>query len=237
MLDMAFADRGKPRALHRLGIAMHVYADTWSHQGFAGVLHEVNEVEHAIDTGKSKVFKKNDLSGWLRGVLDDTLPPLGHGRANIFPDMPFLSWQYDNGMGVTLKRNNTELFCKAADSMCRQMQRYRGVPETGIAPGEMAKIEALFTGLKIESGDERHEAWLKQIKTGHFAFGPAELFYAARGKDSWKAAALGTSSDLPVHTYKDSFLASNWKLFHDALQQHRLSVLHDILPNYGICAA
>ena len=30
-------------ALHRLGITMHVYADTWAHQGFAGTPHEINQ--------------------------------------------------------------------------------------------------------------------------------------------------------------------------------------------------
>jgi hypothetical protein len=35
----------------------------------------------------------------------------------------------------------------------------------------------------------------------------------------------------------DSFMKSNWKHFHDALQAHRFDVLHDILPKYGICAA
>ncbi len=33
------------------------------------------------------------------------------------------------------------------------------------------------------------------------------------------------------------FLKSDWKLFHDAIQEHRLTVLHDILPKYGICVA
>jgi hypothetical protein len=39
------------------------------------------------------------------------------------------------------------------------------------------------------------------------------------------------------YKYRESFLISNWKLFHDALQLHHLTVAHDILPNYGICAA
>ena len=45
MVLAAREDRFKPRALHRLGIAVHVYADTWAHQGFAGVLHGVNAVD------------------------------------------------------------------------------------------------------------------------------------------------------------------------------------------------
>jgi hypothetical protein len=32
-------------------------------------------------------------------------------------------------------------------------------------------------------------------------------------------------------------MKSNWKLFHDALQFHRLDILNDVPPKYGICAA
>lgn len=66
---------------------------------------------------------------------------------------------------------------------------------------------------------------------------PATIFYAEDGKGSWKADALGTSRDIFEYKYKESFLTSNWKLFHDALQLHRLTVSHDILSKYGICAA
>ena len=30
-------------------------------------------------------------------------------------------------------------------------------------------------------------------------------------------------------------LTTKWKYFQDALQLHRLTVLHDVLPKYGIC--
>ena len=86
-------------------------------------------------------------------------------------------------------------------------------------------------------GNDRHEEWLKAIGAGRFSFGPATVFYAEDGRGSWKADALGTSRDRPEYPYEDSFLTSNWKLFHDALQLHRITVAHDILPKYGICAA
>ncbi len=37
--------------------------------------------------------------------------------------------------------------------------------------------------------------------------------------------------------YKESFLASDWKMFHDALQAHRFDIIHDILPAFGICVS
>jgi len=234
---------GKDRlyGLHRLGVTMHVYADTWAHQGFAGVLHEINEVENAEETGQSGVFNST-LSNLLRDLLDDAIPPLGHGRANVFPDMPFLEWEYHNGKGELIKRNNPKDFLDAANHMCIAMQRYiKGDPDAkvpGLDNNTKAKLDQLFRGIKFEDGDKRHAEWLNAIRTGAFSFGSVDINdYMPRGNDSWKALALGTSYDLPVHKYKDGFLTSNWKMFHDAILAHRFHVIHDILPKYGICAA
>jgi hypothetical protein len=155
--------------------------------------------------------------------------------------MPFLMWRFDDGRQNRIQRDNTELFCQAANALCIAMGRYRlkdpQAAVSGIGAADMEKIRNLFSELEIEDGEKRHQKWLDAIYTGDFSFGSATLDYAEDGKRSWKAQALGTSADMPVHTYQDTFLSSNWKLFHDALQQHRLTVLHDILPMYGICAA
>jgi hypothetical protein len=239
MLETAFQQRENPNALHRLGITMHVYADTWAHQGFAGVLHEVNEADDAVETDGAGVF--GDLGTFLFGVLDDAIPPLGHGRVNIFPDMPFLSWEYKNGRDETIARNNTDIFCEAADALCRAMQEFRrlrdvNVQVTGIGASDLGVMRRLFSTLTMKESEQRHRAWLQAISVGEFSFGSATVSYDAEGRNSWKAHALGTSLDLPVHSYNDDFLTCNWRLFHNALQQHRISILHDILPKYGICA-
>ena len=44
MVRKAIIEQDKPYALHQLGVVMHIFADTWAHQGFAGVMHEINEV-------------------------------------------------------------------------------------------------------------------------------------------------------------------------------------------------
>lgn len=45
MLRAAYRDRGSKRALQRLGITMHVYADTFAHQGFVGGQCKANQAE------------------------------------------------------------------------------------------------------------------------------------------------------------------------------------------------
>lgn len=242
MVRQAIIDRDKPYGLHRLGITMHVYADTWAHYDFAGVLHDINEVEDAEELSSSGVFG-DGLGSWVRDFLDDTVPPLGHGRANVFPDMPFLKWQYKNYEGRTITHDNTENFCDAADHMCIAMKKYRlGNPDdndvTGINQSDMAQILTLFRELKEKDGEERHETWLKEIAEGYFdSLGAEKVTYFGKGTKSWKKDALGTNFDESVCKYRDSFLTSNWKRFHDAAQAHRFYVLHDLLPKYGICAA
>ncbi len=228
--------------LHRLGVTMHVYADTWAHQGFAGVMHDVNEVEDAEETDASGVFSKG-LAGILRDILDDAIPPLGHGRAQTFPDMPFLKWKYQNGRGETITRDNTADFLEAAEQMCVAMRRYiKGNPNAkvkGLSADTRQQIATMFATTTLDDGDERHQKWLAAIRNGAFTVcGKTDINdYFARGRDSWKTDALGTSFDLPVQKYKDNFLTSHWKHFHDAIQAHRFNLVYNILPKYGICAA
>jgi len=246
MVKQAIVDQDHAFGLHQLGVAMHVYADTWAHQGFAGVLHKINDVEDALETGNSGVFS-GGLMSFLRDILDDAIPPLGHGRAEIFPDMPFLSWEYKNGHGETVSRNNTRDFLEAADHLCIAMRRYRAKNPQATVPGlpdeDRDKMKYLFSSILEKSGESRHAKWLEYIADGYFSFGAEYIAYPGsgitrgKGRNSWKEQALGTSYNLPVHTYKKDFLSSNWKLFHDAIQAHRLYVIHDLLPKYGICAA
>lgn len=243
MVQSAISVRGKPWGLHRLGISMHVYADTWAHQNFAGVLHNVNDVEDATEKGETGVF--DELKSFLCDFLDETIPPLGHGRATILPDMPFLHWRYRNGRGEQVKRNNPEDFCTAADRMCMAMRRYLSgspdAPVQGIDPGNMAAIMKCFSDFRDQEGQHRHGRWLDAIRNGTFSIGKsplhADVSYNGQGKNSWKAQALGTDRELEEYEFNDAFLSSNWKMFHDALQAHRYTVLHEILPRYGICAA
>jgi hypothetical protein len=37
--------------------------------------------------------------------------------------------------------------------------------------------------------------------------------------------------------FTPNFLRSDWKHFHDAVQYHRLFILHDLLPRVGLCAS
>lgn len=245
MLRVCVADADKPYGLHRLGITMHVYADTWAHQGFAGVNHKINEVTNIKSNNKS--LDKSFFNKIANFFLSESFP-LGHGAALSHPDRPSLIWEYKNGLGEKVKRDNQQIFMDAVDKMCRAMQCFNqrdlkmdleSMP--GLPAADAKKILSLIKNIKGDSGEVRHQKWLEEINKGSFSFGPEKVTYVRKGKGSWKHKSIGqlaaADTGRETFTFKDSFMKSDWKHFHDALQAHRLDILHDVLPRYGICAA
>lgn len=238
--------------LHRLGITLHVYADTWAHQGFAGVNHEVNNVSTLDEDGqpdkgfvhKLKAFFGEAFDGATSSFVGNAFP-LGHGPALSYPDRPYLQWSYRDSHGRIVKRDNTEIFTQAAAAMFRVMQQFRSEnPDLNAADmrdSDLDKVRRLLRTITDESGKERHKQWLKAIREGYFSFPPVKLEYRAKGMKSWKHQALGTrrhkDKKSDVFMYSPSFLRSDWKLFHDALMAHRFTVIREILTQYEICAA
>ena len=245
MLKACVTDHNKPYALHKLGIAMHVYADTYSHQGFAGVSHKINEVDDLESNDKK--LDRNFFKKIVSFFLSESFP-LGHGAALSYPDRPDLIWKYKNGLDEPVERDNPKIFLEAVDKMCRAMKCFRKKDlnmdldaVSGLPAGDAKKIYSLLMSIKDHKGEIRHAKWLAEIKNGAFTFGPVSPFYIAKGIGSWKYKSIGqiaaADSGREVFPYRKTFLKSHWKNFHDAIQAHRFDVIHDILPRYDICAA
>ena len=241
MLDMCIRDAHKKYALHRLGITMHVYADTFAHKGFTGKIHEVNKVYNL----KLENEDLNYLDEKKYKALTERFP-MGHGAALECPDKPYLRWSYKNGFGEEITRDNLSDFMHAVNVLHAQLLRYRyeldndaDMPE--LKDTDLQQIEANFKNFTNPKGDERHEMWIESIANGDFSFGPQELIYIPKGEGSWKDTAIKQKSFFDRlddrFDYQDDFLNSDWKLFHDALQEHRLTIIHDVLPKYGICVS
>lgn len=245
MLKLTIQDKSKTYGLHRLGVSMHVYADTFAHQGFAGVNNEINEVSDL--QSDDPTLGESFFDKAANYLLSNTFP-LGHGAALSHPDKPYLIWSYTNGSGEEVKRNNQEIFFDAVDNMCRAMQCYIANDSTlnlmaysGIPVEDAQLLKELIDSVRADSGEDRHAIWLSEIANGKFSFGAEKISYIPKGQGSWKHQAIGQlqskDEDEDEFTYSHSFLSSDWKLFHDALQAYRFDILHDVLPKYGICAA
>ncbi len=244
MMKEVIRDAHRPYGLHRLGIAAHVFVDTWAHQGFAGVNHKINEVSQVKRDGHFDATFAQKVAAFFDGWLHQAVPPIGHGAALSYPDRPFLRWSYVNGLGEHIERDNPRDFVVAADELCRVFRRYRlddpDAEVEGLSEPLQAALLQRFTEWDDRDERIRHEKWLKALAADEFGIGPVELRYVSQGEGSWKTAALGEGIERErgrMYPYSDSFLRSDWKLFHDAAKAHRRSVVDDVLPRFGICVA
>jgi len=134
---------GKPEVF---GMLMHIYADTFAHQGFSGLLSKVNDIEHLDDSGIliHQDGWKSVIPFWwgrmIRGLkklkaepdFDDFMPAYGHGQAGHCPDIPYLKWSYEYSHdrceadvnSKVLHIDNIQRFKRAFESIQTYLEKY-----------------------------------------------------------------------------------------------------------------
>ena len=237
--------------LHRLGVCLHTYVDTWAHQGFSGVLSERNHVQHLV--GEWHQTAAHWLSE-LHGLMDEAeakavgvISKVGHGSALHYPDLPWAEWSYVNGVGEAVSRSNLPDFLEAAAMATRAVQAYVASSDQFEAqPGPSAAQSAALGALLAANTDRDADKRLAQIGATLAGEGLAGLreplpAYIAKGEGSWKYLATGIQSDddrlLLNHDrpqWSQTFEASDYRKVHDAIKQHRHFVTEELLLRYNI---
>lgn len=236
----------QPNGLYRLGITLHVYADTWAHYGFSGITHYSNLVEYiedVNDTVSAKLIQKvsrffkdifyDNASKFIDGVL-----PLGHGAVLSYPDLPYLTWKYKDYQGRLINRNNISDYLAAAKNMYIALRRFRlgdsKAQVEGLTKSQTSKLTEYFESIRDEIGIIRHQKWLEAIRQGFFTGQQEQISYADKGPGSWEYEAFGDDLFCALE-FSDDFLSCNWKLFHDALQDHHYYLTRKLFPSHGLC--
>jgi len=82
----------------KLGIVLHSYADTFTHQGFSGIISKVNDIrdQHSINRVVDNIFDiiKISFTNNMSEDQSDHVPAYGHAQAYQYPDIPYLKWEY-----------------------------------------------------------------------------------------------------------------------------------------------
>jgi hypothetical protein len=231
----------KPYLLHRLGIFLHVYADTWSHQNFLGLVHEkLNDVKYLKIKEETRASFKAFLQDLKREILEYAAPKLGHAQAGTIPDEPYREWKYKNHQGRIFDISNTERALDAAQSCYHVLVNFlEEFPEFSNGPStpwyEIAeKISALFQ--TRGSLDDRTGIWRGAISDGSFGFEPEgrDISLDYDDREWFREAVEVNKKDEEVYERKPGFEMSDWKYFHDAATFHRFTVLNEVLPGYGM---
>jgi hypothetical protein len=240
MWQACHANRFKPNGLHRLGITIHVYADTWAHREFVGLDHAFNRVRGLIHDEDGLHVVGEDILSRLAGAF-----PIGHGMVLTLPDQPSITWGYFDRDGNPIRRNNTEMFLEASERIFANLHFYHGDGwSEGIAANDKEILQNAFTKFNSEDEEARHEDWLMLLGQPRFSFGAlsrqelAELQYRAKGHGSWKHHALNTTAEeddpSELFNWTPEFEDSDWKRFHESLIDHRAEVLDRILPEFQL---
>jgi hypothetical protein len=237
-------------ALHRLGITLHTYIDTWAHQGFVGMVDDFNRVAKITIT-PDPVYATHPIFGDLTSATTKISAlvanhlPVGHAGVVTMPDLPFLRWSFRRENGEQVARDNPSEFLDAATHMFNAVRQYvaksTNLDPIHLSAADAAEIARLTRTTLAIDGEERHAAWIRSIAQGAFSFGAEQVTYVESGPGSWKYTAIGADPDAEDGTekfeYSPAFLTSDWKRFHDAVQYQRLFILHDLLPRHGIVAS
>lgn len=251
----------KPFGLHLLGVTLHGYVDTWAHQGFAGVSHQVNQTQDILDSDgrrdiqrqdhRDRYFKKGHhrplwkkMADFIAANLISETNPIGHGTVLSYPDQPYLNWKYINWRGEIITRDNPSDFTTAAYEMFQVLTAFRkqlGLNANHLKDEDFSIIKKNLRQFADQDGMVRLEKWYQSIQNGHFSFGQDTWHYHEEGEKSWLYESLGFSSHdefaFEDVKFREQFLNSNWKHLHDALFLHRFHLFHEILPKYKLCAA
>ena len=229
--------KGKPYQLHRLGIALHVYADTWSHQGFSGFHTELNDVENI------NVKNESQDNSFVRDAIEFFIPRVGHAETGHLPDEPYRDWKFHNVYQKKDKERKNWQLCQ--DTSYAIYKEIKGFLRKN--PGYKKQDHILWGSIKPKltslfkrkgTVEERCQNWVHHINTWSFNF-PCEpeerdLSYDDR---EWFRAAVEVEkkkNEKPKYRRKENFHISDWKYFHDAAESHRFYVLNEILSPEGI---
>jgi len=154
----------------RLGVGLHVLADTWAHQGFAGVNASINRVQNLIFNSSGVKIEKvlKDYIDNHKFVTDfvNNYNPLGHVSAAHCPDQPYLWWK-TKGLFSEGRQNWTE-FLEASEEIFRILQQVSCVPVTGLSDDQKGMLLDCFKDIQDEDFNARYKEWIRRIHQNYF---------------------------------------------------------------------
>ena len=242
---------GRRFGLELLGIAAHVYMDTFSHYGFSGIGSKLNSVDN--DSFKFIDVKNEEMEKYLldkkskfatkyvnRSIATffaaKTTGNLGHGGVATYPDRPFLHWQVEfqesrPEIGRVSNRDNPATFLEGCEKLHGYFASFshQHFTDQQIRPFDEIR-DAVESILRFEGAkDDRILQWRKAISSGNIYSNQNEenIEYDPNEWEEQKRTFHNLPSSnmgIDLHVYR----------FHQAAALHRYYVLKELLPAHGI---
>lgn len=230
--------------LIKLGIVLHAYVDTFSHQGFSGILSKVNDIKNCEAKTEAHLgmldrilqMLKQLTQGKYEDFFDRIIPAYGHAQALEFPDIPYLVWSYEydysdefNGSYKMVEIDNKDRYKRAFNNVKTHLDLYlkkhQQYVDSNLRFGNFDKfMEVLLT----EGPDiKREENWAKfLIEYGLFNTDDQNLLnYEENG---WLKQAFANfdphvfdSRKVEIAQLADNFINSYWYHFYLSVKWYK----------------
>ncbi len=230
--------------LIKFGLALHPYLDTFSHQGFSGILSKVNDIKNCRALSDIPGSFLNRLIKIIKYVskdrfdrlLDSGVPAYGHGQVMVYPDLPFLRWAYEydysdefsDGYRSTGIIENPERYRRAFSKLKEYLLDYLNRhPEYLDNELSFKDFSILFDTLTSKDTDKgRIRRWIETMaKAGLFEESDSALSY---DKDLWLKHAFKNYQKEQFNRRKvvgailaDNFATSNWYHYYLAVMWYK----------------
>jgi len=232
--------------LIKLGIILHAYADSYTHQGFSGMLSKVNDIKNCEAKNKVNLglFYKilNYFAQFSRKqyekLFDRIMPAYGHGQALEFPDIPYLVWSYEyddsdefNGSYLKVQIDNKARFKRAFNNIRKHLENYLiKHPQYFDSELRFDNFDLLINTLVSEDfQDNKREMNWKGLLIEQGLFNNADLDSIIYDENKWLKEAF-SNFDQEVFDNRtvegvqlaDNFLNSNWYYFYLAVKWYKI---------------
>ncbi|MHB8125256.1 MAG: DUF6765 family protein [Desulfitobacteriaceae bacterium] len=230
--------------LIKLGIVLHAYVDTFSHQGFSGMLSKVNDIKNC--EAKTKVglglldiipyFFKYFSKEKYDELLDQVMPAYGHSQAMDFADLSYLMWSYEydysdqfNGSYKMVEIDNKTRYQRAFNGVRKHLENYLKKHNQYFDKSQrFNNFDILMDTLVFKGNDQVKEKNWKKLLIEQRLFNKDDLDLIIYEENKWLNEAF-SNFDRKVFDNREvegvqlaaNFINSNWYGFFLAVRWYK----------------
>lgn len=206
------------------GILLHIYVDTYTHQGFMGLHCQHNDISNLDDENSWDI-------GWLAGNFP---PSIGHGEALTYPDDMWRKWCYTNNQGMSIYQDNQKLFLTITKQISLLMEEL-GYETKKLSTAQLDKYKNIFS----IKGTAKLEDYENKIIN---EFDQLTLMNVVQGEDisypKWKNNVMrkvqSKENKYIRYDTSESFYNSEWVVFQKLAKDVRSFFKKEIFNNIRI---
>lgn len=245
LFDDVIKEALKTKNLYRIGISLHVLADTFSHEGFSGLWSQFN---HADDVR----FMPSKNSWWkaigskLRWRFGRNLfhlaPAIGHGKAGHLPDIPYLGWSYQTFEEKLRLVSNNLKFCNCLWLLYKKViSKIPGAAKKNARVSDDQLRKVLWEGvMQNKTRGRRCNYWRSEIEKLIGAGAPDSEVTQKYSDTKWlkkigkmRKRFLFLKSRFKLKVSEKEFMESDYFKFHEQALKHRQFIMEKTAAEFS----